>query len=99
MLPLILYTPFALAIAILFYFSLRAIQNTSRPGRLIPFSFFLAVVLGSSLYLMFGIDEEWAPWTALTIVGLVAIPILTPLFLLLLTIFVSWLGGKPMKWN
>ena len=36
---------------------------------------------------------------ALAIVGLVAIPILTPLFLLMVTIFISWLGGKPMKWN
>jgi hypothetical protein len=99
MLPLILYIPFAIALAVLFYFSLRAIQNTARPGRLIPFSFFLAVVLGSSLYLMFGVEEEWAPWVALVIVGLVAIPILTPLFLLLMTIFVSWLGRKPMKWN
>lgn len=99
MLPLILYIPMALALAILLAFALRGIARGGSPERLLPLVGALAAALGISLFLMFGVDERWARWAAVGIAGIIVVPILGPVTLLLISLAIAKLRGKPIRWN
>lgn len=53
----------------------------------------------SSLYLMFGVDEPWAPWAAVGVVSVVMLPLLTPVGLIVIAMMIAKLRGKPIRWN
>ena len=96
MLPLVLYTPMAVALAVLLFYSARGALRGYGNGRLIPFSLAVAAALFGSLYLMFVADR---PWIAVGVAAVVAVPVLTPVTLLVVAVVISWLTGKPMRWN
>ena len=99
MLPLILYFPMAVALAVLLFYSARGALLGYGKGRLIPLTLLLAADLGASLYLMCGVGATWSSWVAVGLAALVAVPLLTPVTLLVLAALIAWLTGKPMRWN
>lgn len=96
MLPLILYAPMAVALAVLLFYSARGALRGYGNGRLVPFALGIAAALFGSLYLMFGADM---PWAAVGVAAVAAVPVLTPVTLIVVAAVVSWLTGKPMRWN
>jgi hypothetical protein len=99
MLPLILYIPMAFALGIVFAFAVRAVLRGYGGRAIAGLTLLLAIALGGSLFLMFVVAEPWSRWTAVGIAGLVVVPLLTPITLLLLNMVLSWLSGKPIRWN
>lgn len=99
MLPLILYVPMALALAVLLFYSARGVLRGYGRGRLVPLTLLLAADLIASLYLMFVVAEPWARWGAVGLASLVTLPLLTPVLLMLIAAFIAWLSGKPLRWN
>ena len=62
----------------------------------------MSVLLGADLLasvVLIAVGEPWSRWAAVVIVGLVAVPLLTPVTLLLLSVAIGWLTGKPARWN
>lgn len=94
--PLILYTPLAIALTILLFYSARGALRGYGNGRLVPFTLTVAAALFGSLYLMFVAD---LPWLGVGVAAVVAVPVLTPVTLIVVAAVISWLGGKPMRWN
>lgn len=96
MLSLVLYTPLAIALAVLLFYSARGALRGYGNGRLIPFTLAVAAALFGSVYLMF---VAKLPWAAVGVAAVVAVPVLTPVTLLVVAVVISWLTGKPMRWN
>ncbi len=96
MIAYILYTPLAVALAVLFFYSARGALRGYGNGRLVPFSLLVAASLLGSLYLMFVAD---LPWVAVGVAAVVTVPVLTPVILIVVAVVISWLTGKPMRWN
>ncbi|HEY1188900.1 MAG TPA: hypothetical protein VGE74_14695 [Gemmata sp.] len=96
MIAYLLYTPLAVALAVLFFYSARGALRGYGSGRLVPFTLAVAAALFGSLYLMFVVD---LPWVAVGVAAVVAVPVLAPVTLMLVAVGVSWLTGKPMRWN
>lgn len=96
MIAYILYTPLAVALTVLFFYSARGALRGYGNGRLVPFTLAVAAALFGSLCLMFVAD---LPWAAVGVAAIVAVPVLTPVTLILVAVVISWLTGKPMRWN
>ena len=94
MIAYILYTPPSVAVVVLLFYSARGTLRGN--GRLVPFTLAMAAALFGSLYLMFVAD---LPWTAVGVAATVAVPVLTPVTLMLVSVVISWLTGKPVRWN
>ena len=96
MIALVLYVPLAVALAVLLFYSTRGALRGSGNGRLIPFTLLITSALFGSLYLMFVAE---LPWAAVGLSAVVAVPVLTPITLLVVAVIISWLTGKPIRWN
>lgn len=94
--PLILYIPLAIALAVLLFYSARGALRGYGNGRLLPFSLAVAAALFGSLYLMFVAD---LPWVAVGVAAVVALPVLTPAALIVVASVIAWVTGKPIRWN
>mgnify|MGYP000970546014 CR=1 FL=1 len=96
MLPLVLYVPLAVALAVLLFYSAREAVRGYGHGRLEPLALGVAATLFSSLYLMFGADQ---PWAAVGVAAVVAGPLLAPAALIVVAVLIGWVTGKPIRWN
>lgn len=96
MIAYIIYTPLAIALAVLLFYATRGALRGYGGGRLVPFALGVAAALFGSLYLMFVADRSWA---AVGVAAVVAVPVLAPAALVLGAAVASWLTGKPMRWN
>lgn len=96
MIAAIVYTPLAIALTVLFLYSTRGALRGYGNGRLIPFSLLVGASLFGSLALMFLADM---PWLAVAVAAVVAVPILTPVALIIASGIISWVSGSPMRWN
>lgn len=99
MLPLILYVPMATAVAVLLLYALRGIARGWGNGRLVPLAAVLGAALAASLYLMFGSEWPWGRWAAVGVISIVAVPLLGPVTLLLVSLAIAKASGKPIRWN
>ncbi|QDU21013.1 hypothetical protein [Urbifossiella limnaea] len=99
MIAYVLYTPLAIANGILLYFAGRGAVRGYGNGRLIPLTLLLAAALAGSLYFLFAVDADWGRWVAVGLVAAVAVPLLAPVALLVVGVFITWLSGKPIRWN
>jgi hypothetical protein len=99
MTPLVLYVPLAVAVAVLCACCVRGAARGYGNGRLVPLSVVLGAVLGGSVVLMVGVGEAWSRWAAVGLLGVVAVPLLTPIMLVLVTVVIGWVTGKPPRWN
>jgi hypothetical protein len=99
MIAYVLYAPPAVALAVLLLYSARGAVRGHGHGRLVPLALLLAADLGGSLYLMFGVGEPWARWAAVGLVGVVAVPLLGPAAIVVAAVIISWVTGKPIRWN
>lgn len=97
MIAYVLYAPLVVALAVLLFYSARGAVRGH--GRLVPLALLLAADLGGSLYLMLGVGEPWARWAAVGPVGVVAVPLLGPVALMVAAVIISWVTGKPIRWN
>jgi hypothetical protein len=95
-LPLILYTPLAVALGVLLAYSARGAARGYGGGRLVPLTLLLAAALGGSLYLMFGVGR---PWVAVAVVAAATAPLLAPVALLATAVLIGKLTGRPVRWN
>jgi len=102
MIAKILYSLFALPIAIMFWYAMKASAN-DRSDRVFPPAARIAVKLGAvlavSLLLMFALGGTWGPWLAVLVVAAVTVPFLYPIALIAIVIVHSWVTGKPVRWN
>lgn len=73
--------------------------GTSRAGRMFKIALLAAVMTGGGLWLMYGLDEPWAPWAAVGLLALVVLPLFAPIAVLVLALFSAKLSGKPIRWN
>jgi hypothetical protein len=99
MIAYVVYVPLAVATAVLLFYSARGALRGYGNGRLVPLALGLGAALSASLVLMFAVDAEWARWVAVGLVAASAGPLLAPVVLILVAVFVSWLRGKPIRWN
>lgn len=98
----ILFFPLLAVVIVGGLFSLRSALTglgTSRAGRMLRLALLALALAAGGLWLMFGVDQPWAPWAAVGLLSIVLLPILTPVVLLLLAVFAAKISGKPMRWN
>ena len=96
MIAYVLYAPLAVALAVLLFYSARGAARGYGNGRLVPFALLVAAALFGSLYLMFGAER---PWAAVGVAAVVAVPVLTPVTLVIVSAVISWLTGEPMRFE
>lgn len=99
MIATILYIPLALANAVFLFYSARGALRGYGKGRLVPLALGLAATLSASLYLVLAVDADGARWAAVGLVAAVTAPLLAPVVLIVVAVLVSWLTGKPVRWN
>lgn len=99
----ILYFPLLAVVIFGGLLSLRRIGqghlSSSSNRRMIKLAVLATVLAAGSLYLMFGVEETWAPWAAVAMVGVVVLPLLLPAAAIVFMLVWSKVTGKPIRWH